>query len=86
MFSAPGRRAAVATTLLQRHFPDILALVAEATTPPRTLQEITWETFSANWYTDVRIGFHWMREALLLPLKAGSRVLVMGSGAVSSAR
>jgi NAD(P)-dependent dehydrogenase (short-subunit alcohol dehydrogenase family) len=71
----------VARTLLERHQPDILALVAGATPPPRRLQEYTWETFSANWNTDVRIGFHWIREVLLLPLTPGSRVLVMGSGA-----
>jgi len=72
---------AVAGTLLERHQPDILALVAGAPPLPRRLQDYTWETFSANWNTDVRIGFHWLREVLLLPLKPGSRVLVMGSGA-----
>jgi len=72
---------AVARTLLERHRPDVLALVAGAAPVQRPLQEHTWETFSANWHSDVRIGFHWLREALLLPLKPGSRVLVMSSGA-----
>jgi NAD(P)-dependent dehydrogenase (short-subunit alcohol dehydrogenase family) len=72
---------AVAATLLERHRPDILALVAGASDPPRRLQDYTWETFSLNWNTDVRIAFEWVREVLLLPLKPGSRVLVMGSGA-----
>ncbi len=61
--------------------PDILALVAGARVQPGPLQDHTWETFSANWNSDVRIGFQWLREVLLLPLKPGSRVLVMSSGA-----
>jgi NAD(P)-dependent dehydrogenase (short-subunit alcohol dehydrogenase family) len=65
----------VAGTLLERHQPDVLALVAGATPLLRRLQDHTWETFSANWNSDVRIGFQWLREALLLPLKPGSRVL-----------
>src|SRR5262245_63057111 len=72
---------AVAGTLLERHRPDVLALVAGAAPPQRPLQDHTWESFSANWNSDVRIGFHWLREALLLPLAPGSRVLVMSSGA-----
>jgi hypothetical protein len=40
-----------------------------------------WETFSANWHTDVKIAFTWLREALLTPLPPGSKVVVMSSGA-----
>jgi NAD(P)-dependent dehydrogenase (short-subunit alcohol dehydrogenase family) len=47
----------------------------------RPLQEQTWETFSVNWQADVRIAFHWLRETLARPLRAGSRVVVMSSGA-----
>ena len=36
---------------------------------------------SINWQTDVRIAFHWLREALLKPLRPGSRVVVVSSGA-----
>jgi NAD(P)-dependent dehydrogenase (short-subunit alcohol dehydrogenase family) len=56
-------------------------LVAGASPLPRPLQHHTWETFSANWNTDVRIAFHWLREALLKPLRPGSRVVVFSSGA-----
>ena len=45
------------------------------------LQEQTWETFSVNWETDVRITFHWLREILVKPLRPGSRVVVISSGA-----
>jgi hypothetical protein len=47
----------------------------------RPLQQQTWETFSVNWQTDVRIAFHWLREALLKPLRPGSRMVVFSSGA-----
>src|SRR2546426_5543658 len=47
----------------------------------RPLQYQTWETFSVNWHTDVKIAFSWLREALLKPLPPGSRVVVVSSGA-----
>jgi hypothetical protein len=56
-------------------------LVAGALPHMRPLQHQTWETFSVNRQTDVRIAFHWLREALLKPLRPGSRVVVMSSGA-----
>jgi NAD(P)-dependent dehydrogenase (short-subunit alcohol dehydrogenase family) len=55
--------------------------VAGASPHMRPLQQQTWETFSVNWHTDVRIAFHWLREALLKPLGPGSRVVVFSSGA-----
>ena len=64
-------------SLLDRHDPRALILVAGATPLLRPLQHQTWETFSVNWQTDVRIAFHWVREALIRPLGAGSRVIVV---------
>jgi NAD(P)-dependent dehydrogenase (short-subunit alcohol dehydrogenase family) len=71
----------VAGMLLDAHRPDVLALVAGAQPLLRPLQNLTWETFSTNWNVDVRMTFHWLREALLLPLRPGSRIIVMSSGA-----
>jgi NAD(P)-dependent dehydrogenase (short-subunit alcohol dehydrogenase family) len=71
----------VAGTLLDAHRPGVLALVAGATPLLRPLHHHTWETFSLNWNADVRMTFHWLREALLLPLRPGSRIIVMSSGA-----
>jgi NAD(P)-dependent dehydrogenase (short-subunit alcohol dehydrogenase family) len=73
--------ATVAGALLDRHEPDVVVLVAGASPLPRPLQHHTWESFSVNWHTDVRIAFHWLREALLRPLRPGSRVVVISSGA-----
>jgi NAD(P)-dependent dehydrogenase (short-subunit alcohol dehydrogenase family) len=72
--SVPGR-------LLDRYEPQVVVLVAGATPLMRPLQHQTWETFSVNWHTDVKIAFHWLREILLKPLRPGSRIVVISSGA-----
>src|SRR6266513_2793301 len=71
----------VAWSLLDQYQPEVLILVAGANPAMRPLQYQTWETFSVNWHTDVKIAFTWLREALLTPLPPGSRVVVMSSGA-----
>jgi NAD(P)-dependent dehydrogenase (short-subunit alcohol dehydrogenase family) len=71
----------VAGSLLDRYEPEAVILVAGASPLMRPLQHQTWETFSVNWHTDVRIAFHRLREALLKPLRPGSRVVVVSSGA-----
>ena len=71
----------VVGSLLDRYQPHAVILVAGASPLVRPLHHQTWETFSANWHTDVRIAFHWLREALLKPLQPGSRVVVISSGA-----
>jgi NAD(P)-dependent dehydrogenase (short-subunit alcohol dehydrogenase family) len=78
---ADAGEAGVPALLLDRHEPDIVVLVAGAMPHMRALQQQTWETFSANWEVDVRIAFHWLREALLKPLKPGAKVVVVSSGA-----
>jgi 3-oxoacyl-[acyl-carrier protein] reductase len=78
---ADAGEATVAGALVDRHDPDAVILVAGAHPHMRPLQHQTWETFSVNWQTDVRIAFHWLREALLKPLRPGSRVVVVSSGA-----
>ncbi len=71
----------VAGSLLDRHRPRAVVLVAGATPLMRPLQQQTWESLSVNWHTDVRITFQWVREALLTPMPPGSRVVVISSGA-----
>lgn len=75
--SDPG----VAGRLLDCYEPEVVVLVAGAAPLMRPLHHQTWETFSINWQTDVRIAFHWLREALLKPLRPGSRIVVVSSGA-----
>ena len=71
----------VAWNLLDQYDPEVLILLAGANPVMRPLQHQTWETFSINWHTDVKIAFTWLREALLKPLSPGSRVVVVSSGA-----
>jgi NAD(P)-dependent dehydrogenase (short-subunit alcohol dehydrogenase family) len=78
---ADATDAAAAGSLLDRYQPEIVILVAGAAPLMRPLQQHTWETFSVNWHTDVRVVFHWLREALRKPLRPGSRVVVISSGA-----
>jgi len=77
--------ATIAASLLDRYDLEVIILVAGALPYMRPLQHQTWETFSVNWETDVRITFQWLREALLKPLRAGSRVVVISSGAALNA-
>lgn len=71
----------VAGVLLDRYDPVTLIVVAGASPLMRPLHHQTWETFSVAWNVDVRITFQWLREALLKPLRAGSRIIVISSGA-----
>ncbi len=72
---------ATAPALIDRYDPGVLILVAGAIPVNRPLQHQTWESFCVNWQSDVKITFSWLREALLKPLKPGSRIVVISSGA-----
>jgi NAD(P)-dependent dehydrogenase (short-subunit alcohol dehydrogenase family) len=61
--------------------PDILALNAGMAPPMGRLDQMSWANFTAPWEHDVKAGLHWLQAALNLPLKSGSRVLVVSSGA-----
>ena len=78
---ADATDAGVAWSVLDQYEPDVLIVVAGANPVMRPLHQHTWETFSVNWHTDVKIAFTWLREALLKPLPPASRVIVVSSGA-----
>ena len=61
--------------------PDILALNAGAKPRMGRLDQMSWADFTATWETDVKAGLFWLQAALNVPLKPGSRVLVVSSGA-----
>jgi NAD(P)-dependent dehydrogenase (short-subunit alcohol dehydrogenase family) len=71
----------VAGQLVERYRPTTLVLNAGAAPLSRPIHQHTWQTFSRNWDVDVQHVFHWLREALLLPLASGSTVITMSSGA-----
>src|SRR3984885_97280 len=66
--------------------PDILALNAGATPHMGRLDQLTWADFTAPWEHDVKAGLYWLQAALNQPLKPGSRVLVVSSGAAETDR
>jgi len=71
----------LAGRIVDRYRPRTLVLNAGAIPTPAPLSEQTWETFSANWNTDVRHVFAFARQALTAPLDPGSVVISLSSGA-----
>jgi NAD(P)-dependent dehydrogenase (short-subunit alcohol dehydrogenase family) len=67
--------------LLAEADPDLV--VVSAGTRPRMadIEEQSWESFSAPWNVDVKIAFEVGRAALARPLRPGSMVLIVSSGA-----
>ncbi len=61
--------------------PAVLILNAGAKPPGGLIHEQTWEGFTRTWESDVKATFHWVQQALKLPLPKGSRVLLGSSGA-----
>jgi NAD(P)-dependent dehydrogenase (short-subunit alcohol dehydrogenase family) len=61
--------------------PDILVLCAGVFPPAAPLQQLSWREFAANWETDVKIAFHFCKEALSRPLPTGALVVLISSGA-----
>src|SRR6202035_648635 len=82
--SADVTHESAAHRILTEVRPDILAL--NAGTKPRMgrLDHLSWADFTAPWEHDVKAGLYWLQAALNLPLKPGSRVLVVSSGAAVS--
>jgi len=72
---------ALAEATIARYAPRLLVLNAGATPHMAPITEQTWETFSVNWDTDTRHAFIWIRAALKAPLRRGSTVVSMSSGA-----
>jgi NAD(P)-dependent dehydrogenase (short-subunit alcohol dehydrogenase family) len=79
--AADATDSVVAGALLDRYRRQTLVLNAGAPPLCRPIHQHAWESFSRNWDVDVRHAFHWIRQALLLPLAPGSTVVVMSSGA-----
>ena len=71
----------LARTVLRQVRPSVLVLNAGASPALGTIDQLTWEDFQRTWQTDVKAGFHWVQEAIGLPLPHGSRVILGSSGA-----
>jgi NAD(P)-dependent dehydrogenase (short-subunit alcohol dehydrogenase family) len=82
--SADAAREETAGKLIARYQPDVVVLVAGAVPAGMPLPDYTWAVFSRHWEADVKITFEWLKAALLAPLRPGSRVVVISSGAAVS--
>jgi NADP-dependent 3-hydroxy acid dehydrogenase YdfG len=67
--------------LLAEADPDLV--VVAAGTRPRmvSIEEQSWESFSAPWTVDVKLAFEVGRAVLARPLRPGSTVVIVSSGA-----
>jgi NAD(P)-dependent dehydrogenase (short-subunit alcohol dehydrogenase family) len=61
--------------------PDILVLCAGAFPHAAPLHEQSWQKFAVNWEIDVKITFHFFKAALSKPLRPGTSVILISSGA-----
>ncbi|GAB4029692.1 SDR family oxidoreductase [Spirosoma gilvum] len=78
--SADATDEATVSSIFQNE-PDIVVLAAGAMPPYMPLQQLDWETFSTNWNTDVKAAFHLAHYALNAPVKPGTLVVFIASGA-----
>ena len=73
--------AAAMDRLIDEADPDLLVLSAGARARLALIHEQTWESFSAPWNTDLKIAFQVGQTALRRPLRPGSLVIIVSSGA-----
>ena len=72
---------AQAAALLEEADPDLVVVAVGARPRMASIEEHDWESFSEVWNVDVRIAFEVGRAALARPLRPGSTVLLVSSGA-----
>jgi NAD(P)-dependent dehydrogenase (short-subunit alcohol dehydrogenase family) len=68
-------------SLLDEADPDLIVVAAGVRPHMASIEEQTWASFSAPWEVDVKIAFEVGRAALARPLRPGSVVVIVSSGA-----
>jgi NADP-dependent 3-hydroxy acid dehydrogenase YdfG len=66
---------------VREHDPDVLVLALGVRPQVEAIDTYSWESFSAPWHTDVKATFHFCQEAIAKPLRPGSLVVIVSSGA-----
>src|SRR5436190_365024 len=61
--------------------PDLIVVAAGTRPRMAAIEEQSWESFSMPWNVDVKIAFEVGRAALARPLRVGSTVVIVSSGA-----
>ena len=72
---------AVVTRSLEGITPDLLVLSSGQPPVHGSVAEHTWESFSTNWNNDVKSTFLFGQEVIRRPMRAGSTVVILSSGA-----
>jgi NAD(P)-dependent dehydrogenase (short-subunit alcohol dehydrogenase family) len=72
---------AVVERALGEHTPDLLVLSAGQRTSHAPVVEHTWESYSAHWNNEVKSTFFFGQEVIRRPLRPGSTVVILSSGA-----
>jgi NAD(P)-dependent dehydrogenase (short-subunit alcohol dehydrogenase family) len=68
-------------TLLADADPDLVVIAVGARPRMAAIDEQSWDSFSKVWDVDVRLSFEVGRAALARPLRPGSTVVIVSSGA-----
>jgi NAD(P)-dependent dehydrogenase (short-subunit alcohol dehydrogenase family) len=76
-----GADEGVAERLLREHDADLLVVSAGAQPAIGPFHELTWDQFQVNWLADTKMAFVWARQALRRPMKRGSHLVIVSSGA-----
>lgn len=68
-------------SLLAEADPDLVVVAAGTRPRMASIEDHTWESFSEPWNVDVKIAFEVGRAVLANPLRPGSTVVIVSSGA-----
>lgn len=71
----------VAAQIVRENEPGLVVVCLGAHAHLAPLDDYTWEAFSEPWQTDLKASFHLCQEALRRPLRPGSTVVLVSSGA-----
>jgi NAD(P)-dependent dehydrogenase (short-subunit alcohol dehydrogenase family) len=78
---ADATHPSTARKLLGELRPDFVVLTAGVRPQMGAVDELDWETFAEAWNSDTRAAFHLVQAALRVPLRPGSVVAIVSSGA-----
>jgi NAD(P)-dependent dehydrogenase (short-subunit alcohol dehydrogenase family) len=70
-----------AVALLSEADPDLVVVAAGTRPRMASVEQQSWESFSQPWNVDVKLAFEVGRASLARPLRPGSTVVIVSSGA-----
>jgi len=72
---------AFADKFLRDIMPDLLVIAGGVSAQTKVFDAFDWESFSSTWNSDLKMSFHFVKQAFALPLRPGSTVVLVSSGA-----